>query len=215
MQNNFQVSTMYLYFDGCSYTRGGPELYDRESENFPTLVSNHFKAEFLNNAAGGSSNDLITQRSLEFLEHYTCDYAIILLTHPERLRFNKTTYPNRDRNFYEKYYNDEVGSLNFYKNRYILEQTFRKRNIPLLLLQYIDIPGDNVYKRMCNGSLQSVVGHVFFKRQKSILGKRRNEEYYYSERQGEILSHFNKKGHRKVADYIIKELSSAHGFLTI
>ena len=207
MQFNFRISTMFLYFDGCSYTNGS-ELDNRESDRFSTLVSNHFKAEHLNNSNGGSSNDQIILRSLEFLEHHSCDYAIIMLTHCERMQFNRKTYPNRDKSFYEEYYNDEVGSLNFYKNRYILEQEFEKKDIPLLLLQYLYVPGDNVWRRKCKGRIQSVAGNVFFSRQKSLLGKRMNEKYYYNDKEERILTHFNKEGHRKVADYIIGKLTS-------
>ena len=204
---------MFLYFDGCSYT-SGMELDDRGSERFSTLVSNHFKAYHLNNAKGGSSNDQIVLRSLKFLEYNSCDYAIIMLTHCERMTFSRKSYPSLDRNFHEKYYddllrlNDDVGRLNFYKNRYILEQEFKKRNIPLLLLQYHDVKGNNLWRKMCNGEIQTVSDDGFFKGKKSLLGLCMNKEYYYNDNEKDILTHFNSKGHRKVADYIIGELTS-------
>ena len=190
------------------------ELDDRGSERFSTLVSDHFKAYHLNNSKGGSSNDQIVLRSLKFLEYNSCDYAIIMLTHCERMSFSKGYYPNLDRNFYEKYYDDllrlngDEGRLNFYKNRYILEQEFKKRNIPLLLLQYHEVKGNNYWRRNCNGEIQTVSDNGFFGGKKSLLGLRCNKEYYYNENKKDILSHFNSKGHRKVADYIIGELTS-------
>ena len=210
MQYNFHISTMFLYFNGCSYTKG-LELDDWERDRFSTLVSNHFKADHLNHARSGQSNDKIVLRSLEFLENNSCDYAIIMLTHCQRNTFcgPKKSYPSLDRDFYEKYYDDllrlngDVGRLNFYKNRYILEQEFKKRNIPLLLLQYHDVKGKNLWRRMCNGEIQTVSGE-----KKSLLGIFGNKKYYYNDNKKEILFHFNIKGHRKIADYIIGELTS-------
>ena len=214
---------MFLFFNGCSYTKGY-ELDDWENDRFSTLVSNHFKADHKNIARGGQSNDQIVLRSLEFLENNSCDYAIIMLTHCQRNTFNgpsrdnKKLYPRLDRYFYENYYDDilrlngDVGRLNFYKNRYILEQEFKKRNIPLLLLQYHDVQGKNYWRRMCNGEIQTVADRyspeIFFGEKKSLLGLFCNKKYYYNDNKKEILFHFNIKGHRKIADYIIGELTS-------
>ena len=201
---------MFLYFNGCSYTEG-MELDDRGSERFSTLVSNYFKADHLNDAKGGDSNDEIVMRSLEFLEDNVCDYAIIMLTHAERMKFNKSIRPHTHSSFYEEYYDDKVGSLNFYKNRYILEQEFDKKNIPLLLLQYHNVYGDNVWSRRCKGKLQTIANHTLIDnpldREKTLLGRRRNKKYYYSDTEKKTLCHFNIEGHKRVADYIIGQLT--------
>ena len=201
---------MFLYFNGCSYTEG-MELDDRGSERFSTLVSNYFKADHLNDAKGGDSNDEIVMRSLEFLEDNVCDYAIIMLTHAERMKFNKSIRPHTHSSFYEEYYDDKVGSLNFYKNRYILEQEFDKKNIPLLLLQYHNVYGDNVWSRRCKGKLQTIANHTLIDnpldREKTLLGRRRNKKYYYSDTDKKTLCHFNIEGHKRVADYIIGQLT--------
>ncbi len=182
------------------------ELDDRESDRFSTLVSNHFKANHLNNASGGSSNDLIVLRSLEFLENNSCDYAIIMMTHPERMEFNQKMNSNRPEchAFYENYYDDNVGSLNFYKNRFLLEQEFDRRGIPLILLQYHSVHGDNTWSRRCKGTIPTVARLSFLKREETILGTRMNKEYYYRESTQKTCCHFNYKGHRKIADYIIQ-----------
>jgi len=201
---------MFLYFNGCSYTEG-MELDDRGSERFSTLVSNYFKADHLNDAKGGDSNDEIVMRSLEFLEDNVCDYAIIMLTHAERMKFNKSIRPHTHSSFYEEYYDDKVGSLNFYKNRYILEQEFDKKNIPLLLLQYHNVYGDNVWSRRCKGKLQTIANHTLIDnpldREKTLLGRRKNKKYYYSDTEKKTLCHFNIEGHKRVADYIIGQLT--------
>ena len=197
----------FLYFNGCSYTFGG-ELDDRNGQRFSTLVSKHFKADHLNDSIGGASNDLITMRTLEFLENNICDHAIIMLTHCERVHFNKKLIPTKDSIFYENYYNDEVGALNFYKNRYILEQEFEKKNIPLLLLQYHNVYADNIWSRNCKGKLQTIANSNIMDREKTLLGRRKNKKYYYSDTKKRSLCHFNIEGHKRVADYIIGKLTS-------
>ena len=201
---------MFLYFNGCSYTMG-MELDNGVRDRFSTLVSNYFKADHLNDAKGGDSNDEIVMRSLEFLENNVCDYAIIMLTHAERMNFNKSIRPHTHPSFYEEYYDDKVGSLNFYKNRYILEQEFDKKNIPLLLLQYHNVYGDNVWSRRCKGKLQTIANRTMIDnpldREKTLLGRRKNKKYYYSDIEKKTLCHFNIEGHKRVADYIIGQLT--------
>ena len=203
-------SIMFLYFNGCSYTMG-MELDNGVRDRFSTLVSNYFKADHLNDAKGGDSNDEIVMRSLEFLENNVCDYAIIMLTHAERMNFNKSIRPHTHPSFYEEYYDDKVGSLNFYKNRYILEQEFDKKNIPLLLLQYHNVYGDNVWSRRCKGKLQTIANRTMIDnpldREKTLLGRRKNKKYYYSDIEKKTLCHFNIEGHKRVADYIIGQLT--------
>ncbi len=211
MQNCLRRSTMFLYFNGCSYTIGS-ELDDIEGQRFSTLVSKHFKANHLNDSVGGGSNDLITMRTLDFLDKNTCDAAIIMLTHSERMRFNRNVIPIRDPFFYETYYTDEVGSLNFYRNRYILEQEFEKKNIPLVLMQYHNVYGDNVYSRRCKGKLQTIANLTLMDnildKEETLLGRRKNKEYYYNDIKKRSLCHFNYKGHKKIADWIIGKLTS-------
>ena len=213
---------MFLYFNGCSYTMG-MELDNGVRDRFSTIVSNYFKADHLNDAKGGDSNDEIVMRSLEFLEDNVCDYAIIMLTHAERMNFNKSIRPHTHPSFYEEYYDDEVGSLNFYKNRYILEQEFDKKNIPLLLLQYHNVYGDNVWSRRCKGKLQTIANSTLIDnpldiysssnglrpahRETTLLGRRKNKKYYYSDTEKKTLCHFNIEGHKRVANYIIGQLT--------
>ena len=200
---------MFLYFNGCSYTKGA-QLDDSEGQRFSTLVSEHFKANHLNDSVGGGSNDLITMRTFEFLENNRCDYGIIMMTHPERMKFNRKMMPTRPEchAFYENYYDDNVGSLNFYKNRFLLEQEFDRRGIPLILLQYYNVHGDNTWSRRCKGKISTVARLSFLKKEVTILGTRKNREYYYRESTQKTCWHFNYKGHRKIADYIIGQLTS-------
>ena len=204
---------MFLYFNGCSYTYGA-ELENIEDKRFSTLVSKHFNADHLNDAARGSSNDTIVRKTFEFLENNKCDYGIIIMTHFHRIELaNPIT--NRlsslrarkpqCRSFYERYYNDEVGSINYYRNRFLLEQEFSRRGIPLILLQINDVSGDNVYKRMCDGKLPTITRSP---REdcKTLLGHGQNPKYFYHKGKNRLDSHFNVDGHRKVADFIINQI---------
>jgi len=211
---------MFLYFDGCSHT-WGQDLEDNLNERFSTLVSNHFSADHENGSRKGSSNDEITERTLTFIKNNPCDFGVVLMTYETRFKFNpvyKTIMPGIDRKrwserheiseiFFSKLFTSKVGSIQFYKNRFILEQAFKKKGIPLILLQWINLKydGECVYKDYCEGSLPIITSWIL----PSLLGLPKVKEYFYSEHQKEVVGHPNKKGHRKIADLII-ELIDTH-----
>lgn len=211
---------MFLYFDGCSHT-WGQDLEDNLNERFSTLVSNHFSADHENGSKKGSSNDEITERTLTFIKNNPCDFGVVLMTYETRFKFNpvyKTITPGIDRKrwserheiseiFFSKLFTSKVGSIQFYKNRFILEQAFKKKGIPLILLQWINLKydGECVYKDYCEGSLPIITSWIL----PSLLGLPKVKEYFYSEHLKEVVGHPNKKGHRKIADLII-ELIDTH-----
>lgn len=211
---------MFLYFDGCSHT-WGQDLEDNLNERFSTLVSNHFSADHENGSKKGSSNDEITERTLTFIKNNPCDFGVVLMTYETRFKFNpvyKTITPGIDRKrwserheiseiFFSKLFTSKVGSIQFYKNRFILEQAFKKKGIPLILLQWINLKydGECVYKDYCEGSLPLITSWIL----PSLLGLPKVKEYFYSEHLKEVVGHPNKKGHRKIADLII-ELIDTH-----
>jgi len=216
---------MFLYFNGCSYTKGqGCE--DKRKQRFSTLVSNRLGADHYNDSKSGSSNDGIVYRTFDWMQKNTCDQAIILMTHAARMDLSMRVMPGpmsdcsvevqkKHKLFYDNFYNDEVGAINFYKNRYLLEQFFEKRGIPLLLLQFTPFPCQetNPFKTLCKGDLP-LVQKTFWNNFelspsiKTILGRRGNKEYYYNEERKEVIGHFNYKGHEKLADWIVDKLTS-------
>ena len=229
---------MFLYFNGCSYTKGkGIDGNDQDilNKRFSTLVSNRLDVDHHNDAKSGSSNDAIVYRTFEWMQKNTCDQAIILMTHAARMdlsirlmpgySFQKTCdtkftdcspeLSTKMKLFYDNFYNDQVGAINFYKNRYLLEQLFEKRGIPLLLLQFTPFPCQetNPFKTLCKGDLP-LVQKTFWNNFelspsiKTILGRRGNKEYYWSKDRNKVIGHFNYKGHEKVADWIIDKLTS-------
>ena len=214
---------MFLYFNGCSYTHGkGCE--DRKKQRFSTLVSDRLGADHFNDSRSGSSNDKIVERTMTWLKDNTCDYGIILMTHCARMQMNKKMMPMAqslskeeqeiNQLFYDNFYSDELGATNFYRNRYILEQAFEKRGIPLLLFQYCPVPCQktNIWKEYCDGDLP-LVSKTFWNNFElsssidTILGRRKNKKYYWSEKDNRTIGHFNYKGHEKVADWIIGKLT--------
>ena len=221
---------MFLYFDGCSHT-WGDDLEDNLNERFSTLVSNHFLADHENGSRKGSSNDEITERTLTFIKNNPCDIGVVVMAKESRFIFNpvyKTIMPGLAHKpskhppkpgrrwaekyelseiFFSKLYTHRVGATQFYKNRFILEQAFKKKGIPLILLQWINLKydGECVYKDYCEGSLPLITSWIL----PSLLGLPKTKEYFYSEHQKEVVGHPNKKGHRKIADLII-ELIDTH-----
>ena len=210
---------MFLYFNGCSYTQGkGCE--DRVKQRFSTIVSNRLGADHYNDAKSGSSNDGIVYRTYEWMNKNTCDHAIILMTHSARIDLNSRLIPGplrykeEERNtklFYDTFYDDRVGAINFYKNRLLLEQLFERKGIPLLLLQYFPVLGEDdiPFKEMCNGDLPLVSKSMWnLSSKKTILGVSKNKKYYWNEKEKKGIGHFNYRGHEKLADWIIDKLTS-------
>jgi len=216
---------MFLYFNGCSYTQGQGCVY-KKKQRFSTLVSNRLSADHYNDAKAGSSNDGIVYRTFDWMQKNTCDQAIILMTHAARMDLSMTVKPGpmsdcsvevqkKHKLFYDNFYSDQVGAMNFYKNRYLLEQYFEKRGIPLLLLQYVPLPyqGTNIWRELCDGDLPLVAKTTWNNFElssslKTILGRRGNKEYYWSEKDNKSIGHFNYKGHEKLADWIVNKLTS-------
>jgi hypothetical protein len=138
---------MHILFNGCSYT-WGDELEHREQDRFSTLVSNYYKASYNNISDCGRSNDAITRTTMEwFTAGNTCDLAIIQWTIISRIEgYNPqekyvcvtTQTPYKWREYYTKYYHDQLGVDNLFKNYYLLEQYFIQQKIPYLFLLHDD-----------------------------------------------------------------------------
>lgn len=72
---------MKLYFNGCSNTFGD-ELDHPELEAYPTLIAQHYQADFKNDAIQGGSNDRIWFRTIQHIDQF--DKFYIQWTHPSR-----------------------------------------------------------------------------------------------------------------------------------
>lgn len=79
---------MRIYFDGCSWTRGGElTIAERKASRFSRLVADHFGAEEKNLSLSGGSNDRIVRNMLvnKKIEEY--DLAVIEMTFPARTEY--------------------------------------------------------------------------------------------------------------------------------
>jgi hypothetical protein len=246
-----------ILFNGCSYTavEWGELGENPEEKRFSKLVANKLNVSECNIAIQGSSNDSIVRRTIEWVEEgNTCDIAVVLLTHEERIEIPvyskvkqyyavsfgralalmngnrlKSFYENAndcDLMFYKHVYTEKYGYHNIYKNRYILEQYFKSKNIPLILFQYcptVAIKNDCIWQSLCNDveldyvvssnkhTIERLIDNYVSKflknsrKKDSILGEWMNEKYYTNQ-YNDDKTHFNKEGHIKVAEYIVEKI---------
>ena len=72
---------MKIYYNGCSLTYGD-ELKNPTKSAWPTLVSKHYKLDFLNDAVSGGTNDRIVYRTIKHINEY--DFFVIAWTNYAR-----------------------------------------------------------------------------------------------------------------------------------
>ena len=139
-----------LLFDGCSWTMGheleGPDKdHDkRKRERWSNLVSEHFQSDHVNLGEGGKSNDGILRTTIAYCESHKIDLAIIQFTKANRREILKEGHYKRlnasrresDIVAYYKHLNTQEDDIaNFYKNKFLLEQYFKSKQIPYYFVQ--------------------------------------------------------------------------------
>ena len=274
-----------MLFDGCSWTMGceleepDKDLAKRERERWSTLVSDHFKTDHVNLGEGGKSNDGILRTTIAYCENHKVDFAFIQFTKANRREIlNKDYYKRlnaskRERHivaYYRHLNTQEDDIANFYKNKFLLEQYFKSKQIPYYFVQlnrrkHIVTEYTSTWQQMSDSSpipcLYDILGGrifspPYFDYRETIQEKedKREEEDYQKlinriEKYGielireELLgsnrdkvrnhsgienlrvtvdrssikrgkkhipkkgTHPNAKGHRKIADFIIKNVS--------
>lgn len=133
-----------LLFNGCSITYGD-ELENTERDRFSSLVSNHFNKTHGNIAVGGSSNDIIVKKTIEWFEKgNTCDFAVIQFTFKTRVdwydgnklypmgpnyKIDNPGYKLAQSFYYKSFYTDYLGNQNLYKNIFFLKTYFQLKQI--------------------------------------------------------------------------------------
>jgi hypothetical protein len=140
-----------FFFNGCSITYGAElEGINNDIEHLKRhrsshLVASHFNKTHSNIAVGGSTNDIIVKRTIDWFEDgNTCDMAIIQFTFKERVDWydGNRLYPmgpNYKRDvpnyklaqsfYYKTFYTDYLGNQNLYKNIFLLKTYFELKNI--------------------------------------------------------------------------------------
>ena len=141
-----------ILFDGCSWTVG-MELENIERDRFSTLVSDHYQTEHMNIAESGKSNDGILRTTIRHCENNHVDIAVIQLTKMSRrevlspdkgrpdfygncyYRINVNRRDDAIQSYYTNLQTHEDDIANFYKNKFLLEQYFKAKNISYFFVQ--------------------------------------------------------------------------------
>jgi hypothetical protein len=155
---------MKLYFNGCSFTYG-EELKNPELSAWPTLVADHLKCNFLNDAVSGGTNDRIMYKTIQNINDY--DYFFIAWTaytrfteynpvdnfeinfnpnlnlDPSRhyshdLKINYSKYKDYGQMYYTNWYNDLYEFKKWLQQIILLQSFFKKCNKPYLMLNTIN-----------------------------------------------------------------------------
>ena len=131
-----------ILFDGCSYTFGYG-LENLEKDAYPHLVARMGLMDgaksrnYESIAYNGKSNDAILRTTLEFCEKNPVSLAVIQFSNFYRReilldRYFNITPQNKDDislAYYETLQNKHEDVANYHKNKFLLENYFKKRNI--------------------------------------------------------------------------------------
>jgi hypothetical protein len=195
-----------ILYDGCSYTYGD-ELENPEEERFSSLIG----GEHVNLGECGKSNDGITRTTIAYCEKNKIDTAVIqftLYSRREVMRHDRNKWDfiscqkeNEMSNaFYQYLQNNSDDLANFHKNKFILENYFKSKNIKYYFINL-------QHKRRQLGWVPSVwydlMDHTPLAEMRDILGSGRlNPENYVPPNWG----HPSKKGHQLIANHIYENI---------
>ena len=127
---------MKIFVNGCSFT------YGADLENINDRYSTFLSDDVVNIGRGGQCNDLIVDRSIEWLENNECDFVIIQFTMNTRFSMWRSgkwisIRPGKaldkiTKFYYDKIYTNQLGIRNLWKNVYAIENYLESREIPYL-----------------------------------------------------------------------------------
>jgi len=179
------------------------EPWGREEKRFSTLVAEEKNASHHNISKNGACNDWIVSHAIQYFKNgNTCDTAIIQFSAPERWRYydpderkwrnigsekttnNLRTINEKDAHFwyYKKIYTIELAVQNYWKNVFLIDNYLKdKCKVIYLTLGY-------------PVTRNEWTPDVKIKSVKELVQKMR------------LVGHPSPKGHRRIADYILKNL---------
>lgn len=213
---------------------------DREHQRthrFSHLVAENLGMTYDNISKGGVSNDWIVEKTIEwFDEGNTCDIAIIQFTVVNRTIFyddedNKTysilpfkkhhytkSFPKhiilKSSLYYKTFYSDMLGEQNLYKNIFLLENYFTSNNI-----KFVFITIDANHNHNSKSNWKNFCKTQSIENMRYLLGIKSNHGFDYLYNENYCLDrkrlsfgggHPSEKGHKIIANYIIKELNNAY-----
>jgi len=155
---------MKLYFNGCSFTYGD-ELKNPEQNAWPTLVADHLKCNFLNDAVPGGTNDRIMYKTIQNINNY--DYFFIAWTaytrfteynpvdnfevnfnpnlnldpsvhHSNDLKTDYSKYKDYGKMYYTNWYNDLFEFKKWLQQIVLLQSFFKQHNKSYLMLNTVN-----------------------------------------------------------------------------
>jgi hypothetical protein len=204
-----------ILFNGCSWTYGAELIHLNEvfweRWRYSTHVANHFSCNHLNIAENSCSNDQIVRTTIEELEKNYYDLVVLQWTFHERTEINDTLNyskfikltPNKirsincekSRQYYTKIYGPIMGTINYQKNKYIMSQYLKSKNINYF---YINL---HKYKEY-NNPFMHLPQDSDILVLKDIIN-RRDGDYCQRNKRGKAGDHPSPKGHKKIADKLI------------
>jgi hypothetical protein len=223
----------------------------RRTHRFSHLIAENYNKTYDNISKSGKSNDSIVRTTIEWFEQgNTCDIAIIQFSTISRIEYiseverhlvnftsqsislrwktdsSKIDYKITEKahnSFYKDFYNVNLGLYNFYKNLFVLEQYFEKKNIPHIFLRLTDdkhlIMNNNqnlfndtkfYWKSLCKHDyfdLYSLKGEILEMHNRKEYLKYTTENYTKEGFKYLTGTHPNELGHQKIAKFIINKLN--------
>lgn len=202
-----------ILFDGCSWT-WGDELENREQDAFPHVVARMglmregITRDHVNLGQCGKSNDGILRTTLDYCEKHPVNVAVIqftLISRREVMRETENKYYHitphakdiRSIEYYNNLHTRQDDCANYYKNKFILENYFKSKNIRYYFVNLtkpkdaLDFQNSTWYDLCDKKPLTSL---------KSIVGRMKTNPENY------VTGHPNKRGHELIAKHIYENI---------
>lgn len=194
---------------------GGCDAEIEKEDHYITLVGEKLNQTVHDISFNAASNDRIVRTTIDWFESgNTADFAIIHFTEDFRLEYvqeyedYQTCTPFGVKNhqwppekykeleyYYDHVYTPFLGSDNYYKNQFLLELYFEKKQIPYFFLTLMKSSTPSPWKGWCkHQKLKSThyMGGLISTQEKSP------ENYHHH--------HPSEKGHQIIADYILENI---------
>ena len=202
-----------ILFDGCSWTYGD-ELDNPERDRFSTLIGE----DHINIGKNGKSNDSILRTTIDYCENNKVDSAVIQFTFPSRTEVRQSSRDAYDylsigsvlkngytkeksKIYYEHLHNDNLHVANFHKNKFLLENYFKSKNIKyyFVTIKKVEMQVESSWYRIMDKKPLTCLT--------DLIGTRlKNPENYcqgkYKKSDKRSGGHPNKQGHKIIADHI-------------
>lgn len=194
---------------------GGCDAEIEAESHYINLIGQKLNKTYKDISYNAASNDRIARTTIEWFESgNTADFALIHFTEDFRIehiaaenkyqdctpygvkhhQYPTNVYKDYD-NYYEKIFNPFIGSDNFYKNQFLLELYFEKKNIPYYFLKLMVCDTPSPWKNWCKH--KDLTATVYAN---SLLDTQQNKpEHYHHHHPSEL-------GHQIIADYILENI---------